>query len=230
MSTKDRDLELWRQWKRAKTPANLSLLLQQMNGVIQKETNRWSGAIARDVLLTEAEKLAKDAFESYNPNAGAALSTHLTNTLQKLSRTVYSHQNISRLPEYQTLKLQTFNRAHNELEDALGRAPTSAELAERLAWSHAAVEKMRKTVRKENVESLDVGGTPAYGMSETDQMVHLVYHDLNPLHKAVFEHTTGYGGSPILSGAELTKKLKISQGQLSYAKSQIINRIKSVIG
>lgn len=229
MALKDKDLELWRQWKRTRSPMDLSALLRQMDGVIQKETNRWSGVLARDVLLTEAERIAKDAFETYDPKAGAALATHLTNYLQKLSRIVYTHQNVGRIPEYQTLKIKQFERAQSELESQLGRAPTAAELATHLVWSVAAVEKMRKELRRESVESRDVKGLPAFGRSEADVMVDLVYHDLNPLQKSIFEHTTGYGGAPILAGKDLTAKLKITQGQLSYEKTKIINRVKSLL-
>jgi hypothetical protein len=58
--------------------------------------------------------------------------------------------------------------------------------------------------------------------------VDLVYHDLSPLQKSIFEHTTGYGGAPVLDGKAMMKKLNLTQGQLSYEKSKIIARIKSL--
>lgn len=228
--SKEKDLALWKAWRRSGSSSDLQALLQQMDGLLQKEVNRWQGAIAREVLELEAARLAKKAFESYNPKAGTALSTHLINHLQKLSREVYTHQNLARIPEYQTLKINTFQRSHSTLEDQLGRPPTTAELAEHLAWSPAAVETMRKQLRKEEVESVGSGALPAFGRTQSDVMVDLVYHDLSPQQKAIFEHTTGYGGAPVLSGQDLMKKLNITQGQLSYEKKKIISRVKAVGG
>ena len=229
MAAQDQDIVLWKTWKRTRAPADLQALLRQMNGVMQKEVNRWSGAIARESLEIEAAVLAKQAFETYDPKMGTKLSTHVSNYLQKLSRDVYTHQNLARLPEYQTLKVQAYQRAHTDLEGRLGRPPTVAELSDHMAWSQPAVEQLRKQLRKETVESLDMSTMPAYGRSNNDVMVDLIYHDLNPMQKSIFEHTTGYGGAPILSGKELTTKLKMTQGQLSYEKKKIIDRVKTVI-
>ncbi len=228
--SKDRDLELWKKWKRSKSPMDLQPLLTQMAGILNKEVNRWSGVLARDVLFQEAEVLAKEAFETYDPKMGAALSTHVTNRLQKLSRTVYSHQNLARIPEHGVLKIQVFNRAHTELENSLGRAPSNTELAEQLAWSHAAVEKLRKEMRRESIESLDTKNTPVHGPGDGEAMVHLMFYDLNPTEQAIFSAKTGYGGAPVLSGQELQKKLNMTQGQISYTQTKMINKIKGMTG
>lgn len=230
MSTRrDQDIERWKTWKRTRAPSDLGALLKGFEGLLAKEVGRWSGVLAKEVLWTEAERLAKESFESYDPKMGAALSTHLTNHLQKLSRTVYQHQNVGRIPEYQTLKINSFQRAHAELESSLGRPPSTAELSTHMAWSTGAVEKMRKELRREAIESNDLNGTPTHERSEQDAMLDLVYHDLNPLQKAIFEHRTGYGGAPVLDGKELTSKLKISQGQLSYELGKVVNKIKRVM-
>lgn len=228
-TTKERDIELWKTWKRSHSPMDLQALLKQMDGLMSKEVSRWQGVIAREILEIEAAKLAKQAFESYDPKAGAALSTHVTNYLQKLSRQVYVSQNLARIPEYQNTKVKYFEKSRQELSAQHGREPTASELASHLNWSVAAVEHLRKQIRKESVESLDLKGTPAYGRSEHDVLVDLVYHDLNPVQKTIFESTTGYGGAPVLTGKELTKKLNITQGQLSYQKKRIVDRVKTLM-
>ena len=55
-----------------------------------------------------------------------------------------------------------------------------------------------------------------------------LYNDLSPTHKAVFEHTTGYNNKKILSNSQMKRQLKLTQGQLSYAKSQIKDLVKGV--
>ena len=228
-SSKDRDIELWKAWKRTKSPMDLQPLLKQFEGLVNKEVNRWGGVIAREVLEMEGLRLAKQAFETYDPKAGTALSTHVTNYLQKLSRTVYEHQNLARIPEYQTLKIKQFEKARSDLESQLGRDPSASELASKLMWSLAAVEELRTQMRRESLESKDTHGIPVAGYGAHDSQIHLVYHDLTPMQKVVFEHKTGYGGAPVLSGDELMKKTKLSQGQLSYELNKIKDKFKSVL-
>jgi len=225
--SKQHDLDLWKQWQKTKSSVDLSALLRQMDPIIQKEINRWSGVLARSVVEVEARRLAVQAFENYRDDAGAALSTHLTNYLQKLSRMIYTHQNLARIPEYQTLKINIFNKAKVELEQNQGRAPTTDEVAGHLGWSKAAVTQLQKLSRPEQLEFHD--SMPVFGGASTDGSIDLVYHDLNPVQKTIFEHQTGYGGKQKLTNQELMSKLNITQGQLSYEKRRLIDKIKTMV-
>lgn len=225
MNTKERDLELWRTWKKTRSDPDLAALMKQMNPIIQKEVNRWSGVLARPVVEMEARRLAIQAFDNYNEFAGAAVSTHLTNYLQKLSRLIYTHQNLARIPEYQTLKINAFNRARSELETTLGREPTTEELADSVGWSKSQIADLHKLTRPEQLEFHD--SMPSFAKEgEDDGTIDLVYHDLNPTQKIIFEHQTGYGGKQKLSNKDLMKKLSLTQGQLSYEKRRLVERIK----
>ena len=91
--TKARDLELWRAWKKSQSPGDLQKLLDQMTPIINREVGKWAPAMSRSLLEMEAKRLAVQAFQTYNPSAGTALSTYVASRLPKLSRTVYSNQN-----------------------------------------------------------------------------------------------------------------------------------------
>lgn len=225
--SKELDIEAWRTWKKTKAPSDLSVLLRRLNPIIQKEVNRWSGVLARPVVEVEARRLAVQAFTNYNENAGAALSTHLTNYLQKLSRLIYTHQNLARIPEYQTLKIRLYHKASDELETQHGRSPTMEEVADHLGWSGAAVNQLHKLSRPEQMEFHE--SMPSFGTTSEDGKVDLIYHDLNPIQKKIFEHQTGYGGAAKLSNQELMKKLTLTQGQLSYEKRRMVDHIKALV-
>jgi len=223
---KEEDLEAWNQWKRQPTENNLQTLLQRLNPLIQMEVNRWSGTLARPTLETEAKRLAVEGIKSYSTTGGAALSTHVVNQLKKLSRLSYTHQNIARLPEYQVLQFHTYNLANASLQDQLGRTPTSDELADELGWNKPQITRFQKSLRREFTES---GPPPVYeATAEDGGLVDFVYHDLSPVHKKIFEHTTGYMGAPVMSNPELMRKLKMTQGQLSYQKRLLVDRIQKV--
>lgn len=219
-----KDVELWKKWKRSGSPQDLQLLLKQFSGVMQKEVSRWGGVLSKDVVETEAAVLAKKAFETYDASKGASLSTHVTNALQKLSRLIYSHQNVARLPEYQATKVPMFNKALEGLRSSLGREPSIDEIAHDLAWSQAAVEKMRKELRTESIESSAIH-LPSTGVPSGDSLIHLFHHDLPQDQKALFEHMTGYGGVSVLDNTELMKKFDMTQGQVSYAKRNFVDQI-----
>jgi DNA-directed RNA polymerase specialized sigma subunit len=224
-SSKEKDMELYKTWKRTRSTADLSPLFKQLDPIIQKEVNRWSGVLARPVVEIEARRLAMQAFNNYNEHAGAALATHLTNYLQKLSRLIYTHQNVARIPEYQTLKLNTYRRAYTDLETEHGRPATQQEVAARLGWSQSAVKGMNKLVKSEQLEFHDK--MPSFTVESEDGTIDLVYHDLNTTQKIIFEHQTGYGNKKRMSNQQLMRKLKLTQGQLSYEKRRMVERIQS---
>lgn len=230
-STKEKDIELWRAYKVSPGPMTLRPLLKQLDPVIQSETNKWVGAIARPVLEAKAKALALEAIDSYNPNAGAALASHVTNRLMKLSRTVYSHQDAVRTPEHKKLKVMALNRAETDLMSVNGREPTNEELQQHLKWSPKMLSEIQSATAPELVESADVGGglfetTSAWAPDHPEGIVNMVYYDLDPIDKLIFEHSTGYSGKPRLSNTELCKKTNLTVGQLSYRKTQIRQQLQ----
>jgi len=219
---KTTDTELWRQWKKTKAPGDLQKLLTQMNPILLREVNKWAPSMSRSYLEAEAKRLAVEAFESYDPNYGTALSTHVASRLPKLSRVVYATQNTARLSETKNLLFHVYHTSTNELRDRHGREPTNEELADNLGWSPKKLEQFqRQSQRKEFVESED---HPDAEDAE-DHLVDYIYHDLTPLQKSIFEHSTGYQGKQKLSGEAMMKKLGITQGQLSYQKTLIVQAV-----
>lgn len=218
-----RDIELWREWKRSPSPMNLQRVMDQLEPLIQSEVNRWQGSLPRATLEIEAHRLAVEALKTYRPTGGAKLSTHVMNRLKKLSRLVYSHQNIARIPEHKVLQSHTFNSARMTLENSLGREPTSDELADELKWTRTQVERQQEAQRGTYIASLPpplIFDKP----SEETGVVDFVYHGLDPKKKKVFEDITGYGGNKVLSNAEIMRKHNLTQGQLSYIRRDLTNR------
>jgi len=229
MGRKSDDVAAWHEWSQNQTPANMDRVLRQLNPIIQSEVNRWQGTLARPLLEIEAKRLAAEAVPSYNPNMGAALATHVTNRLRKLSRISYTHQNVARIPEYQTIQYHTYQSAKTGLENQLGREPTGAELAQELKWSRPYLARFQTSMRREFLES---GEPPPMFDAPSDdaQTIDFIYNDLGPQQQKIFEHTTGYMGAPVLSNPKLMKALNMTQGQLSYQKRLLANKIKDVTG
>lgn len=221
---RDKDIETFNRWKQNKTDANLSALLKQIDPLIQSQVRNWGGVVSNQNLVLKARILAKEALETYDPSQGA-LSTHITTRLQKLSRDVYPYQNAARLPEHQQIKFRTYAAANANLEDRLGRKPTVDELSDELVWSKREVVNYSQQIRNDYVASEGLINDFYEDGVSGQLLMDYIYHDLNPDEKHLFELTTGYRGAKVMDNEELMKELKITQGQLSYNKRKLIDKI-----
>lgn len=227
---KEKDIELWREYKRTGSKEARDQLLKNFEGLINSQVNKWAGSLPRDVLKNKAKVLTIKALDSYDENKGTALSTHITNNLQPLSRMVYQHQNTARLPENVNLQMSSFNSAKNYLQSEKGRDPTTDELADELGWSPAEIGRIETYNRKDLLESGPQVSGDFYAnqqeRDEDDEILSAVYQELLPDEKKLFEYTTGYNNKPVLSNPELVEELGITQSQLSYKKSLLKNKIE----
>lgn len=218
--TKDRDLVLWKAWKLSRSQPDLMALHKQMTPVIRRETMRWSGIVPAAYLQNEANQLAIKAFETYDPNAGTALATHLVNHLQKLSRTAYARQSSVGVPEQKRLTFNTYQRVKAQLEDQHGRPPSHDEISDHMCLPAKHLQSIVDLVGKR--EFMESGEGPAFAQHMDDpELIHLAWHDMTPIQRTIFEMRTGYNNHKVLSGAEIMKATGQSQGQLSYTLGQI---------
>jgi len=224
MNRYELDNKAWNSWNSSQSKKDLSTLFKRVDPILNKEVNRWSsGAVAAPVLKIEAKKIALGAFKTFDPNK-SKLSTHVTNNLKGLSRTLYTYSNAARLPEHRMIKAKTFIAVEDNLTNKLGRIPTSQELSEKLSWSKKEVGRIRKELRSSYSDSAPV--PPGFDSSfDGSSDLDFIYHDLNNQDKVVFEHTTGYSGASILDGKSLINKTGLTQGQISHSK----RRIKSIV-
>ena len=226
---REKDNLLWGAWKKDPNKDNLTSLFKQVNPILQKEVNRWSGgSVAAPVLNINAKKMALQAFQTYDPNK-SALSTHVTNQLKGLSRDPYTYINPARMPEHRQIKFKTYTDSQERLTEELGRTPTAAEMSQDLSWSLAETGRFRKELRTEYSTSQPV--PPGFENEDiTSGVMTYVYHDLPPQDQLVLEHSTGFGGAPILSAKALTQKTGLSQGQISHSKRRIKSHIEQAMG
>lgn len=218
--TKSKDLELWKKWKQTRSQQDLEALLKQMAPVIRRESARWSNILPQTMLENEAKLLAIKAFETYNPNAGTALSTHVTNQLQKLSRTAYARQSSVSVPEQKRLLFNNYVKAKSQLEDMHGRPPTLDEVADHMRLPPKRLQGVVELVGKR--EYMESGDGPAFMMYMDDpEVVHLAYHDMTPVQKKIFEMRTGYNGNAVKNAPGIMHETGLTQGQLSYQLNQI---------
>lgn len=222
MTRADEDLKLWKAWHKSRSSYDLQRLLDQLLPIMVNQVNRWGGTLSKDLLMTEAKILATEAIQSYDVSKGAALATHVTNRLQKLSRLVYTHSQALRLPENKVLSITTFKIGQDKLRNELGRDPTDAELSDHLGWSINRTQSFNQAINHRELLTSGEFDPGAFTVAdEEDPVVGFVYHDMAPKTQKLFSRITGYGGASVLTNPDLMKKFKLSQGQLSYQKQKI---------
>jgi len=224
---KDKDLDLWRRWNASHSMVDLETLMAQMQPVMMREVNRWTSIAPKLLLKAEANKQALNAFKTFNPSMGFQLSTHLTNSLMKLSRVAYSRQSSLTVPEHQRITYNQIVNLRSRLENDLGRPPTMEHLADHMQMSIPKIQKIIANVeRKELMES---GEGPVFQQhTDENDIIELAYHDFTPLQKQVFDFRTGFHGGKPQKNNEVIKQLGITQGQLSYQLNLIKIRLEAL--
>lgn len=217
--TKNRDVDLWRRWKATRSTADADALLRQLAPLINAQVDRWSRVAPRFLLENEAKRLTLKACESYDPSK-AALSTHVTHALAKLSREAYERQSTLSVPEAKRLAFNNVHRQRQLLEDQFGRPPSLDELADHMRLPQLRVQALLQEVGKR--ELMESGEGPSFVHHVDDpEVMHLAYHDLTPLQKRIFEMRTGYNGTRVVGGAEIMRSTGLTQGQLSHQLTKI---------
>lgn len=225
---RDRDTILWETWKKSQRPQDLQALLKAMEPVIYTELARWGGQVPEYALRQQANTSALEAFRSYDPSRGASLSTHVLNNLRKLSRTVYKHQDLVRLPENVKIESTTLFSARRHLSGELGRDPSHEELADYLGWSTARVKRIDASQVGEYVGSRDEGSDVFDNDEVTNNSsmrVEVARHAMTQQQRMVFDALTGYGGAARQSRAQLEKSLGLTPDQLR----RVVASIQSIV-
>jgi len=216
-TTSDSDLAAWNQWNKTRSPADLQILINQLNPLIQSEVNRRAGSLSRDTLESQAKKLAVRAIEGFDPSKGYKLSTHVVSQLQKLSRMNYAHQKAARIPDHVAMQYPTVMMAKENFQTEFGREPSVEELATELRWSPKKVERFNMRMRPELLESSEVP-TDIFVPHYHDPSIGYAYQSMSPRQQKIFDLSVSTTKVP---NNEILKRLDITQGILSYEKKKM---------
>ena len=224
-----KDMELWDKWmENGKQPEDTEVLLNNFKGLIRSESNRFAGHlnIPPSAVHSQFQTQAMRAFETYDPERGAKLSTHVTNQMKRGRRFVHTYQNLGRIPEPRIYKITDFKNNQMELEDNLGRPATAHEMADRMKWPVKQVVAMTHELRDEIPSSRFAGDVMSIKPSADAEVLRLIQYELSPEEKAVFEYSTGANGKEMLKPGEISKKLNMPASKVSRLKLSTAKKIE----
>jgi len=219
---KQKDLDLYLNWKEKGDKKALGQLIKQLSPVIYSEVRRVSGTLPEAALSSEAKHWAIRAIQTYDPNKGVALSTHVTNYLPKVRRLNYKYQNAARLPENLHLQFTTYKNAVSHLENTLNREPRDEEIAKHLGWSKPAVVKYKGAL----YEDLSEGASQrANEVTQFNSNAFLLDHIMDSLDDQEKLILTLKGTIP---AQDLADKLGVNVSRLNYLQAKLIAKIASM--
>ena len=218
----------YQDWKTTGTQESASVMLQQIDPVINKAITSYASGNKSPNVRSHARQIALDALESYDPQK-ARLQTHLLNQLQGLRRHVAQEQQVLSVPEQVMLDNQHLYRSSMVLQDKLGRDPSDREVSDHTGISLkrlAYVRQYRSPLAEGTLEDATQreGGSPAMPavmQNDPTGWHEFVYNDLNEVDKAIMEYTLGLHGIKKLPATEIAKKLNISPGAISQRSQRI---------
>lgn len=188
------------------------------------------GGGAGESLRTQAYLMAMDAVKRYDPSKGVQLNTFVFSNLQSLRRKAADRANIIKVPEGVMLDANTVEKERNELEMELGREPTMHELADKTGLSVRRLDRIKNGAGAQIAESqaLNEKGDTLFTKAGDPQKLwsEMVYHDLDPYDKKIFEWSTGYGGAGRIKKGEMAQKLRISQPAVSARINKIVAKLE----
>jgi len=232
----EEDLRLWHVWDQSgRTPENLQPLMKRYEPLLSRKARDWRApSVEPSAFNSELQRQFIQAAHTFDPMRGVAFNTHVQTRLPKAQRFNARYQNVGYIPEGQSVNIGPMDRAHEELLDELGRAPTPGEIANRMGLPEHKVVNLMKARRKdipqtnrEGVSEYLVGSTTSREMDVIRLMQARPHEYLTPDEARVFNHIYGVGGArKITDTTGLAAQLGISQPKVSRLKTSIAGKVK----
>lgn len=238
MTDRTQELELWQKYH-AGDKTVLYPLLQSMTPLLKHQANKFrASGLPTEAIDTQAKVLAVKAFDTFDPDRGTQLNTHVVNHMKHLQRFVLNYQNIGKIPEHRGLAISKFQHVVQNLAEDLGRDPSLAEISDTIHWPIQEVERMQSEMRKDlamvEEEGSDAGGFFSFVPADDRQQeitdaVQYIYYSASPEDQKILEYTFGFGGSPKKNKKEIAQLLNKSDAYVRKRQRLLSKEINSIM-
>jgi DNA-directed RNA polymerase specialized sigma subunit len=224
----DQFREPFETWKQKQDDMSREHLLKAIMPVIRDNVSQVAG-VDRNYMTIQGKILALKAMERYDPSQ-SSIATYLNRQLLPLRRTARQQMNLLGIPDRMLLAAQQMEGAETELEDMLGRAPTTMELADKMSISVKQIERIRRLAHARNTGALESpdeeGGvqSPEVVRNLDAKYRHEYVIDAlmeDPVSLFIYETDNRLHGRRPMSTVALAKKLHISPGAISQRRNKI---------
>jgi DNA-directed RNA polymerase sigma subunit (sigma70/sigma32) len=136
---------------------------------------------------------------------------------------------MARIPENRVLRLKRYKEVKSLLKLNKGREPDTLELADALGWAPQAVITTETSLRKDLSSShfqdtdLDVEAKADSRLKET---VEMLYYELTPEERLVYDYSMGRHGKPAVDVNEMEKETGIQAHRIYEIKKKLAKRVQ----
>lgn len=225
----DRGFKEWQRWKSSGNRDDLSVAIKALDGVMNDVT-RSNPGLNRHLMKAKAKTRVFEALNTFDPAAGASLSTHVRNHLKPL--TLRSHNETRAIPKGRFVEesARDYRHSFSEFIEFNGREPTAYEMADRLKISPDRSSELMRRIRSYEVpESQIEGPIVADEVDESTRRLRLwseyVYHDLTPRDQLIMDYRLGRNGREKLGLEEIAARMGLSPAAIHKVSTKIAERI-----
>lgn len=225
--------EAYAAWKADANPTTNAGLLKSVTPILKSAVRSYAGPDASPVMMSRAKLATLAVMPKYDPSKGR-LSTFLHRHLQGLRRVSAEANAPIRVPEEVRLGRHHMYEAERELQDELGRAPTDADLSDRMGIPISKLARLRGAaiVRRDQMTGQDgmpVDGPAVASVADQDdrrrwqRTVYDSYPDTHAGHlkRLVLENAFGMHGRPRRAMSEIATMAGLTKGRVSQLASEI---------
>ena len=241
------EVALWQKWKdNGQKPEHLVPLLKLYEPVFsQKMRQLKAPQVPASAFKSELQKLFIKQLQTYNPDKGAALNTHVEYGLRKAQRYNNRTQNLAYIPEGQAELIGPIQRAQSELSEQFGREPTTEEIADHIGEKPKRIDTVIKAIRRD-IPMSHSGAEGEFDYSSSvdragrgfeEQQIAVAKNILpdifpnKPHLVSVFNYTFGTNDHPQISKTkQLAKKMGTSESNISRWKTLVGNTLRKHLG
>jgi DNA-directed RNA polymerase specialized sigma subunit len=231
------DMEAWQTWKSDPNKQNTSTLMRRFNPMFNQRVNMWKApAVDEAAFRADLKRHALKAFESFDPDRGAQLRTHVGNMLRRSQRFNSKYQNVAFIPEEKAALITPIQQAHDTLFQEQGSTPTDEDIAQYLSRNEDMLPKrvrgkmtpqLVSTVKQYQIR--DIPGS-AFESDPTPKAMSFERETIDVLRPAlgtddertVYDYLLGKNGKPqVESTGEIARRMGKSPSQISRLKKRI---------
>jgi DNA-directed RNA polymerase specialized sigma subunit len=226
---RQKELEAFERWKLDKNPQDFKFLLDSFRPLMYAQGRRYlqTAQLPRSAVEADMIQHFHRALETYDPNKGAQMNTHIWNHLQHTGRFLRTYTNIGKIPEPRARQIGTYQARESIMQESLGRIPTTTEMADAMSISPREIELLRKEIRSDILTEEAHEGLAGVSQETPKalEQVQFLHMELNPEQQLVLEHTYGmYGRQSIDNNDDLARILNMTPQKVRAIKRQIARR------
>lgn len=230
-----KEMTLWQDWHEGgRKPEDLKPLLKSIDPLITSETKRrmqgLGGSIPQSALKNELRNAAVKAIQSYKPDKGAQLSTHIVTNFQRVTDFVAGGRNQLYMPRPDVEKKTQFDAARDQFLEEHGREPTPAELQMQLPGM--TTKRIRRLSKGFSPEAYTEMGTEfedrAPKVDVRDAFL-LARPHLNEKQRQFGELHYPAPGAQQMSVDAIAKQLKLPAHRVYSIKSEVEKRLEKIL-